>query len=431
MNNKRYNQAWGLHGANGLHGLRCANYYFLFLISYFLFPALISCSSDDAEPAPEPQPQEWEMPISASASALPFEDGRETAEAPLAVTRSWTPPASYYLYDELYEPGTYFESLQDQAIDVFFTKNADATIHGRLRKKSDGFWKLALSVEPDLVTTGTYYVYGFIPRSAADNATLTLLPESSTYEDGAVLTIHGLKSITTDPCVIIGAKQGPNGNTDSGLRRGDFAFYIDAGTHEEDGKQVINSNYLYLLFDHLYSALCISMKVHSDYAALRTIKLKSLSLQTAAGATPTKAKTDVTITLTKTAGTNPITSVAYTPTEGEDAEANDYIMYSEDGITLSTSFSSYIGHFMPNGIDKLVLTSTYDVYDKNVTAEHPEGNLIRKNSTATNTLDVTELFSGQSSTLRGRIYNLSITIKPTYLYVLSEPDLDNPTMVVE
>ncbi len=50
MNNKRYNQAWGLHGANGLHGLRCAHYYFLFIIYYLLFTTLGSCSSDDAAP---------------------------------------------------------------------------------------------------------------------------------------------------------------------------------------------------------------------------------------------------------------------------------------------------------------------------------------------------------------------------------------------
>jgi hypothetical protein len=30
--------------------------------------------------------------------------------------------------------------------------------------------------------------------------------------------------------------------------------------------------------------------------------------------------------------------------------------------------------------------------------------------------------------MRGHCYSFKIKVQPTYLYVLSEPDLDNPTM---
>lgn len=51
MMNKRYdNLAWGQHGANGLRGLRCAHYYFLFIIYYLLFPVVFtSCDRYDIE----------------------------------------------------------------------------------------------------------------------------------------------------------------------------------------------------------------------------------------------------------------------------------------------------------------------------------------------------------------------------------------------
>jgi hypothetical protein len=86
---------------------------------------------------------------------------------------------------------------------------------------------------------------------------------------------------------------------------------------------------------------------------------------------------------------------------------------------------------MPNSVSKLILTSVYDVYDTNITPEHPDGNLIRKDCSATNTMLLSELFSGQSVSHRGWKYKVRLTIKPTYLYMMSEPDLDNPTVSVE
>ena len=66
--------------------------------------------------------------------------------------------------------------------------------------------------------------------------------------------------------------------------------------------------------------------------------------------------------------------------------------------------------------NSLTLVCTYDVYDK-------QGNLVRQECTAENKL--------QSVTLtRGEWRTVNLTVNPTYLYVLSEPDLDNPTVVI-
>ena len=67
-------------------------------------------------------------------------------------------------------------------------------------------------------------------------------------------------------------------------------------------------------------------------------------------------------------------------------------------------------------------TPTAEVYDKN-------GNLSRKDCSATNTLDLSQLFSGKAR--RGYRYTVNMIVTPTYLYMLSEPDLDNPTVKVE
>jgi hypothetical protein len=78
---------------------------------------------------------------------------------------------------------------------------------------------------------------------------------------------------------------------------------------------------------------------------------------------------------------------------------------------------------MPSGITTMILTSVYDVYDKN-------GNLVRPDCEATNTMVLKDLLTEQTTTQRGKRYTVNMTIQPTYLYMLSEPDLDNPTVTI-
>ena len=78
---------------------------------------------------------------------------------------------------------------------------------------------------------------------------------------------------------------------------------------------------------------------------------------------------------------------------------------------------------MPNDITSLIVTSKYDVYDTN-------NNLIRKGCEATNTIPLS-LFAHQDEFSRGTRYTVNMTIEPTYLYMLSEPDLDNPSITID
>ena len=324
--------------------------------------------------------------------------------------RAWSVPSGYSLYEE------------DNSISVFFTQDGKPTGVGASPEEefffnNNGSWRVS---KKDLAAE-TYYLYGYMPFDKSINATISSSAtayDNSSYSTGAVLTIGNLPTISpNDFCVIVGAKNGLDADNDNGLTTGQFAYA--AQPTETAGK----SNYVYLLFDHLYAALRVRMKVYGGYDALRTIKLKELKLKTSVGETATKKKTTATITLAKTLdGSSPISSIVFTP-EG-DAEAEGSMYKNDEGMTLTAENSTFISHFMPVDVTTFILESTYDVYDK-------QGNLVRQDCKAENTIRLSKLVTGQTVTRRGARYTINMTIRPTYLYVLSEPDLDNPTVVVE
>ena len=135
-----------------------------------------------------------------------------------------------------------------------------------------------------------------------------------------------------------------------------------------------------------------------------------------------------TITLNATGGSDPISSPITFTGSGEERGTGSFFE-SADGQELNTEYQIFTAHFVPQGVTKLVLTSVYDVYDKNP-SEGYEGNLIRQGCVTTNAIEISELFPTETEARRGRRYTINLTIRPTYLYVLSEPDLDNPTVVV-
>jgi hypothetical protein len=319
------------------------------------------------------------------------------------VTRAWTQPTGYLLYGDAESP-----------ISVFFTQGTTSGGEEFFYYNS-GHWRA--SKKP--FNAGTYYLYGYVPHDLSITSAVSVLEgEGKTYADGAVLTLTNVPTVSkADVCVVIAAKNGASANEDystEGLKRGNFE-YVATGSN----------NFVYLLFDHLFSALRVRMRVQGDYNDLRTIKLKELRMQTSgAGDVPTKKKTQIIVTLNKTTdGADPVGSVVFTP-DPDSGNSDGAVVDWNDGITLTADYQEFQGHLMPFGVTKIKLISTYDVYDK-------KGNLIRENCTATNTIDIANLFSGQTETLRGRRYTINLTINPTYLYMLSEPDLNDPTVVVE
>ena len=368
------------------------------------------------------------MPVEVRSSATGYEEAVRVTGANgaygangAAVTRAWVPPTGYSLYD-----------ADEKIIDIHFTQNGEDPMQCYFFKSS-GQWRVSLPEGKELAAE-SYYLYGYVPHSvgmSCEISSTTTPGDNSAYSSGAVMKVKNVPTVLpSDLCVVIGARNGKDdydADADynvTGLTRGNFEYVGTATSGEGTG------NYVYLLFDHLYSALRIGMRVHDDYAALRTIKVKELRLQTATAEGATTAKTDITVSLTANGtGSDPITSITFTP-QGETL-SDGSVFESAGGQTLTGSYSYFTSYFMPNSVTKLLLTSTYDVYDKNATPEHPEGNLIRKDCQATNTLDISRLFDRHTVANSGVRYTVNITIKPTYLYVLSEPDLNSPMMEVE
>lgn len=378
---------------------------------------LMGCSKDETSAAGS----NGQRVASTEVEVASFVTGFDEANGANRANRAWAIPDGYVAYEDGIQP-----------IGIAFTQNGvDPTIGtgtaespkpmiGSFFKSSDK-WRTNINEIP----AGTYQLYGYIPHQTAINYSITGYDGANgSYSTGAIMTLQNVPTVMpNDLCVVIGAKHGydreHDGNSDgtNRLRKGDFSFTAKQGT---DGK-----DYVFLLFDHLYAALRIRMKVHADYTALRTIKLKSLQLNTQAGETKTTKKTTITIKLKANDGSaSPIEEEesTFTPT-GEEIDGGLEFWSSTYGEQLTTTFKPFIGHFMPSGITKLILTSTYDVYDT-------KGNLIRQNCKATNTMVLQDLLTDQLETARGKRYTINMTIQPTYLYMLSEPDLDNPTVVV-
>ena len=251
-------------------------------------------------------------------------------------------------------------------------------------------WHAFFDVTPDK----TYTVYGYMPKSGEMSSTLV-----KSAADAATLTITGIKPVTTDDiCIITGVK-----DTNEGLKEGQFSWYWPISAGDENYK-------IHLLMDHLYAAALFSLKIDTDYALLRTIKLKTMTLST------DKGSVNAIISLTHNeTGTSPISSVNYTASGSSDVVV---LFNSDEGTALDKSAPLPVNVcFAPTLSADLTLVSTYDVYDS-------KGNLIRQNCTATNKLP-------NLDANRGQRVQVNLTVNPTYLYVLSDPDLDNPTITIE
>ena len=250
------------------------------------------------------------------------------------------------------------------------------------------------------------YIYGFSPSYAAAGTISPIVSGAADYSGGAVMTLDNLNAVGGDDlCVVVGVK----GAT------ADASVTPDFGTFEF--KKQVTSNYVSLLLDHLYAAIEFKIKIGSKYNELRDICLKKMELQSA------KTVSQAIVTLTaKDDGTNPITDVSYTTTNNP--QSNMVYDYGTDasttkGIELSKdeekTFTSYCAPITGMGSSNLKLICTYDVYNK-------KGTKVRENCVAENSL------AGLSglTIARGAKSVINLTVEPTYLYQLSEDELDNP-----
>jgi hypothetical protein len=348
---------------------------YISILSIAIAILLSACSSDN----PEVQ--------TVSADAKPVgEDIQVMAYAPPFASADPTDPSNptgFYAYtpDKTTNMGIYMLLSDNPSEDWASPEEKKLTYTNK--------WHAYFDVTPDK----NYTVYGYMPKTGKMESSLT-----KSAADAATLTIRNIKPITTeDICIITGVK-----DAREGLKEGQFSWSWPIPASEEENYKI------HILMDHLYAAALFSMKIDAEYAQLRTIKLKTMTLSTEYGSV------NATITLTHNdTGASPISDdVTYSASDGNSTAE---IFNSEEGVALKTTESLDISAcFAPTLSGSLTMVTTYDVYDR-------KGYLIRKNCTATNKLP-------NMDAVRAQQVQLNLTVNPTYLNVLSDYDLDNPTV---
>jgi len=311
------------------------------------------------------------------------------------------------------------ESGSHPAIGVFLTRDGEEPLAAKIYYASDRKWRIKDLPE----TAGTYYFYGYVPKDAA---TASIAP-NDTYSDGAVLTLEGLGPVSgKDVCIVVGAKDGTSASTVEGLEVGKFDVSVKSGGPA-------NKNFLFVLYDHLYAAIKFQFKVEPTYAELRTIKIKTLEMTVYTdNEFTTKMKESITntITLTKN-GRSPMVDeadyqadpspVTETPS-GEDMDSVRFFHSEDEPVELNSSeWRGNMISYVTKNLKYFVLRTTFDVYDS-------KGHLTRQDCVAENKVDAEEYLGALK---RGYMYTLKFTVNPTYLYMLSEYDLDNPTITLD
>lgn len=326
-------------------------------------------------------------------------------------TRAGHLPDGYVPYGSLYETAP-----QNTNIGIWMTPENTGTPEDFIYK-SGSDWKSTA-----IVGAGkTYNIYGFMPHTAG-NVSITSLNNTggADYANGASITLTDYPTVTeNDICAIVGLrkKTGTESITDleSDVLRGKFEYTANG------------SNTVFLLMKHLYAALQFSARLDPEYYKVRDINVTKVEL--IGNSIPQTGDLKVTLTA-NTTGADP-SAISFDTTGKPTGNVTATLYQKSDSPTdkghrLSTVAKNFLGCFAFGSICRnFTLKTTYDVYDK-------KDNLIRKGCVAENKIDIREMFSIEEyQTIDpGTKYTINLLVEPTYLYVLSEPDIDNPTIKV-
>jgi hypothetical protein len=346
---------------------------------------VVSCSSDDQDPEPEPEQKQEQGDLLQLVSC----------------TRS----------------NAYEESITDKSkIQMFITSAEEET------KQATFVWNNpSWSKDGKITERVNYYLYGVLYGDIITPSGDIITPNISLSDyssSGATLAVSNLSPLALegqDPCVIVGVK-GTTTNVHYGendVQRGKFKY---------EG-QAKGQNYVHLLLDRLYSAVTFDFgPLDSEYASLRTIKLTKLELKV-----NSSAWSNLNLSIQLKANddrSNPVETI--TATQSGTTDLNPIILFeSADGKEFSEILESDIKVccFEPSVARYLSIVSYYDVYDKGDPSRNIEPYKL-SSRTAVNALGsiLTDTNTHLPILTRGEKLTLTLTVNPTYLYQLSDPD---------
>ena len=268
-------------------------------------------------------------------------------------------------------------------------------------------WTSGVRIDPD--NTEKYTVFGYMPSTL--NGTLTKDDGTGVY----TLNFTNLNPVSKeDFMVIVGV--------------GRTASDVTLGNHSYEGKDGTagNENNLVLMVDHMYAGVDFQFKLDGTYSQLRTVKITEIVLST-----PSTQWLNGSVTFTPTTEggvtTYSMSEPSYTEVTSQGSPDVVNIVLNPP-LTLTTDYQTVHGYLVPVDQNKLVngryflsMTTKYEVYDKGT----PE--VLLSERTATNAITLSPP-DGQTSLNRGTKYVLQSIVAPTYLYQLSDNDLNNPTL---
>lgn len=256
----------------------------------------------------------------------------------------------------------------------------------------------------------TYNVYGYMPHNGEANSILPDLGNEATPSTFA-MKWTGQPTFATKPVL---ASVGSARSTASSVTDGSFEVDVDQVGQEEK----INFR-----MNHLLAKLNLQFYLPEPYADKRQIKVTQVTLSGGQGVAD---RYDITCSY----AANGALTTTYTPMQGASTSGNTYPYKDVAGLLLKTAkqlFGTY--YFVPDAVNRsssnlMTLTVTYNVYDKN-------GILTREHQTATNArIALHKVNNVAQATQVAHAYTVSVQVVPSYLYVLSDGDMQNPYIVL-
>ena len=288
-----------------------------------------------------------------------------------------------------------------QSIRIYLT-TADEMVKADGEFSLNG-WTSNLNVKEER----QYYIYGYMPSSLSASQSK---PTNGSYADGIKLSFTNLPAVTTDDiCIVVGVERVVGSTSSANVTEGNYGYLSGINTQ----------NYVNLLMAHLYTGLEVKFKLDADYAKLRSIHLKEVKLTYTAGT----VSATVNILAGQGIGTPNFTSTSASSQETSFLGTTDpEVVLDKTAVTTAVSLKEvYVVPTLFTTNATMKLTSTYDVYDKKGT------NLGERTSVNT----ISTAWTDANPAAPGKKKTITLTVKPTYLYILSDNDLDNPIITTE
>lgn len=255
-------------------------------------------------------------------------------------------------------------------------------------------WESSLKLDP-----AAYNIYSYIPK------------RNGVTFSGNVITFTNVPFIMAEEILLssgavaetVTKNDTPTDKTGSLVKN---EYSINVESHED------TKNYVTFMMDRVMAKVNLNFKVHEKYCKIRTIKIKEVTLKPAAG---NYQSVNIACTM------NENDEIKYEMSPGSAVDNIVGFSITDDGLVLNDTSEKSAGVFysVPGVQNSVVMTVTYDVYDK-------AGTLVRADQTVTNS-SIKLINTGTLE--RAKEYTLNVNIVPTYLYSLSDTDKESVMLV--